>query len=224
MQEAKSQAVATSKAETTTLIGTIQTSGITEHMKGKYNLVNSEYQILSDSVFYFLEGSQDFESYWGKCVGIIGTIKMEKSTERNNYSFDRGAFSVQKISTLNFDSCQFAIGETKEELAQYMLKHYGPSLEQTTMTGFIDRAKRISPDIGGDYILELDEPYVNNSYVDDLGNPAVMHSIVIGYLNFEMLKIFEQRILDGKKVRLTGYKIGGYLHSSVLRVTSINSD
>ncbi|MBL4658426.1 MAG: hypothetical protein JKX73_10530 [Flavobacteriales bacterium] len=202
------------------VIGVIQSSGVSKNMKATYKLENSEFQILSNSGNYILEGTNDFSSYWGKCIEIKVILKpIWDSTNKLDHVFGRKVLDIISIKEKGLSNCEYLPDNTKEKFLEYMQSKYtGIKLE--SHKGYLKRANRPAPDIGNDYALELDETITeyNGNYE---GGSKQLSVIGISCLNNEMYEQYEKCIKGKIHIELEGYLVGGHGHVSVFKVASI---
>ncbi|MCK9368703.1 hypothetical protein M0R04_01880 [Candidatus Dojkabacteria bacterium] len=179
------------------------------------NITTADYQVtflaqnntgVAADGFYLL-GSSGVSTYWGKCVGVDGTIPTEWSTTAKiSNSYNRSAITVTGIELLPFEEC--GGGYTKDSKA-------GSTLE--TFIGTVQHTKRPSPDIAYDYKMVLDTPFVDKYSQSGL-NPSVS-SVIISPANFDMLTTIEGGM--AQKLTLTGYAVGGYAESTYFDIFSV---
>lgn len=216
------------KQEQISLTGMVWTSGLVDYEQEVLNLT-SEYQLVKSIVsdgwlgkitgmFLISNNSVNLETYLGKCVTVNGEIKYGwENLIDNNYEINgkwtyyRSALVVDNINTNDINSC---IGDYDRTIKDKKLL-YGS--EYKTTKGTLGFARRLTPDMGYDLEILLDEPFT-----DELN--ASGNSIQTGRLDISSgsSQIFKRLISNiGKKVEVSGYMEWGYAESRFLSVDKL---
>jgi hypothetical protein len=201
--------------------GIIRSTGLTPEEKEKLDLNFSNFQIVvsgnleKDKIRgYFLEVNDLFSAgYQGKCVKIEGTLVSGwgdiGSDYQKNGQFTYGNLAVlpEYILPMKMTDCSAYKETTGAE------KYF----DLISFSGILKHGIRPAPDIGYDYILELDEEYLDSS--SSAGYPVYLKQIDVIPLNDGVWIEIEENI--DKQVTLEGYYLWGYAESKYLEVHSI---
>lgn len=203
-------------------IGVIRTTGLSSEQKQALGLSYANYQIISlkknnlktPQYKYFLEGNDLFSSnYLGKCVKVEGRIlpgwdDIEGDNQKNNqYTYGNLAITPENLSPVDMSECD-----------PYSEVHGSEKyFETATFSGVLKHGVRPAPDIGYDYILTLDEEYLDEKSA--LGYPTYLTLIDVSPFNNAVWMDFEENI--GRRVTLEGYYVWGLAESKYLETHSI---
>ncbi|MEX2370499.1 MAG: hypothetical protein WD578_05780 [Bacteroidales bacterium] len=185
------------------LNGIVQTSGLSEQDKSRFK-IDSDFQIITNEIPYFLIANDDLSNFWGQCVEIEGKILEGWDNypidDRLHFTFGRSAISVESIK---FDSCR---------IQNYIHTHI--TCLQDTVECNIERSVRPAPDIYYDYrIIPLGQVKLQ---IEPAYNPPIfnlIHALSVDQVN---------TILNAKStVKLVGCFTGGYAESVVFKLNHI---
>jgi hypothetical protein len=162
---------------------------------------------------YYLESEDsEFVRYQGKCVRVIGTVKEGwQDIEKQNFTvnkqdtYQRSVLIPSEIEPLKYSTCN------------PYAKSVSESLNKVTLKGTIIRGVRPAPDIGYDYQLKLDEPYLDKSSFS--GSPEKISTLDVAPSNNSLWETLEKSI--GKKVKIEGFLAWGYSETRYLKATSV---
>lgn len=185
---------------TITIKGIIQSSGIREqHQLG----INADFQITNPLKSFFLVTSKDLSPYWGKCVSVKGRLVKGWDADMSKYTFNISAMRLDSIKYISGDYCSRSpiFRPVKNDT-------YEIHPRDTTVSGVIVRTKRLSPDIGSDYRLQLEKPVFN---LDDGWGETTNFILSINMDIDSLNNIIENR----RKVTLYGMFTSGYVESVV---------
>ncbi len=157
--------------------------------------------------FLIQSTTQNFnqEHYLGKCVKV--NLDLSSNFDGKTTNNDRLYAHIDTIEPLAYEQC-----------TPYG-KYLRPLEKQTDFTGVIKRFERPAPDIGYDYILDLDEPYLDTTHMS--GIPTNLDATVLIPLDDTVWKDIEETI--GMPVKVSGAFEWGYAESKFLRVSSVVS-
>lgn len=221
------------------MIGVLRTSGVTSEIADKWNLyvpvVIPTYQIrelkqekinFNGIDFYgaFLEDYAGTEKryqlnigrYIGKCVEVKAVMHLvtksfvnETYTVNGEYTYRNLYLSPISIKQLDYNKCDPYPSSFISDLEKT-----GAKIQ--IFSGTLQRQDRPAPDIGYDYSLSLETPFVDE--LSASGLPREASSITVEPSNNEIWKFVEQNI--GRNVSLEGYMTWGYSESRYLLITS----
>lgn len=175
------------------VIGIVQNSGVRESFKID---IKPEFQLTNPIKSIFLVTDKDISSYWGKCVRVTGQYLNDWNFE-SDY-FGRTAISLESIETVSNDYCL-----NSPIFVSVSEKKHRSHIRDTILECYIHRIKRLSPDIGYDYGIELTEPIeIPSEEWTGFKNIPININMNLDTLNY----IIEKR----KKVKLFGNLAGGY--------------
>jgi hypothetical protein len=175
------------------VIGIIQNSGVRESFKID---IKPEFQLTNPIKNIFLMTDKDISSYWGKCVRVTGQYVKDWNFE-SDY-FGRTAINLESIESVSNDYCL-----NSPIFVSVSEKKYSSHIRDTILECYIHRIKRLSPDIGYDYGIELTEP-IEIPSEEWVGYKSIPINI---NMNLDSLNYI---IKEKKKVRLLGNLAGGY--------------
>lgn len=198
--------------------GIIRSTGLSIEDKKLIGLKSGDYQLVTKDKSYFLEGAFDFKKLQGVCIFANGEVVRKSRANAKVYDYDRGTLNLLAFSKISIDQCNCEVTPNKESVIKTASSIY-ENKEPEKLIGQITRCKRPSPDIAYDYYLKLEKPYTDHQ--DPSGNPTLVDNLMILPTDFEMLAAFEKHIASKEKLALSGYKLGGYVESTVFHVLSI---
>lgn len=212
-----------------TLTGIIRSGGLSKEEKTKLGLNFSNYQLTDFNIGqyqagkvygYFLESNDpEIKNFEGKCVEVKGKIKegwgnlQDQRFELNNqYTYNRLAFVHEEVNQKNYADCQ--IFPDPKPINRTSFK----KIEK--VSGIVEHALRLAPDISYDYRLRLAKPFIDP--LDASGNPKVYPFLDISPLNQTILLELERNM--GQKVTVEGEMTWGYAESRYLKVISVKKE
>lgn len=212
------------------LIGLVWTSGLMQEEEVVLG-ISSNYQIVkplppkpqqgwseNTDGMYLINNGFDFSNYLGKCVSVSGKINSGwESLENNKYeinekwTYNRSAMVVNKIDVTDFNNCIVSHDRAVKD------KKTLEGLDYKVAKGVLEFGKRPAPDISYDFIIILDEPFIDEQSAS--GKPILTKQLDISPGNDEIF----MRIIDniGKKAEISGYMEWGYAESRFLRVDNL---
>jgi hypothetical protein len=209
------------------LSGMVWTSGLMDSEKEVLD-ISTDYQIVksllskgwnenTDGMFLISNGI-DFKQYVGKCVTINGEISDGwNRLEKNNYeingkwTYNRSAIVVQEIIEEDLGQCISDYDRTvKDKVIIENSKH-------ESVRGILEFAKRPAPDIGYDFVIIPNEPFVDEQSA--AGYPVEINKLDINPGTDEIFTQLTENI--GKEAEVGGYMVWGYSESRYLVVDKL---
>ena len=202
--------------------GVIRTTGLSSEEKKKLDLELSNFQItdFGKATFdqkthgYFLESDDLFsKNYLGKCVKIEGRLvpgweELTQNSEKNSqFTYGNLAIIPENIIPVEMIKC-----DPYEERIQGE-----KNLDLATFSGTLKHRVRPAPDIGYDYLLFLNEEYLDTS--SSTGSPELLEQIDITPFSNNIWIEIQEKI--DQKVTLEGYYLWGYAESKYMEVHSV---
>lgn len=184
------------------LKGVVQTSGLIESDESRFG-IDSEFQLITDSIPYFLVTDLDISKYWGQCVKVRGSVlegwEDYPTEDRRHFTFGRSAFLLDGIFQ---EICDPSMSVLKDNCVR------------DTITGTIIRSKRPAPDISYDYsIVPIQEIKLRFESMFDQDQFPLMHSLDIEQVN----SIIE----SGISLEVCGCFRGGYAELVTFRLDHV---
>src|SRR3989344_9280954 len=163
--------IETNEDKLLSLSGIIWTSGLMDSEKEVLN-INTEYQIVKSlssqgwnentNGMFLINNGIDFKEYIGKCVAIDGEIVTGwEQLEKNNYeingkwTYNRSAIIVLEINEEDLGQCIVDYDSTVKDKAIVDNSSY------ENVRGKLEFAIRPAPDIGYDFVIIPNEPFVD---------------------------------------------------------------
>ena len=204
------------KEKQTQITGVLRTAGLSIEEKQNNNLANVKYQITDLGIDsskmtaneiqgYFLSSDKLNDQMVGKCITVSGTL-MEGMTVLAD-SYNRGGLLVTKYEQNDYSKCH-----------PYLYSNRDESIPALSFKGVLRRSDRPSPDIGYDYILKLDQPYLDKESAS--GTAQYVGAIDISPTNDELWMVIENNI--NKEVAVEGRMLWGYAESRYLEIVKIS--
>jgi hypothetical protein len=210
------------KEDKVVVTGVIRTTGLRPEEKEKLGLKFGNYQItdfgretiIPEIRGFYLESSDLFsQRYLGMCVRVEGRLaagpkeEIRDQDKINQYYYQAFAMIPENILPLEMTECSPYEERPLSDIY----------FEPTTFSGILKHGKRPAPDIGYDYILVLDEEYLDKDSA--FGYPIYLGEIDIVPSNNDIWIRIQEKI--NQKVTLGGYYLWGYAESKFLEVREI---
>lgn len=191
--------------------GIVQTIGL--QPKGM-KISKAKFQLISGNLDFYLIAESQLDGYWGKCIQVKGELLNGWDTSMLDYKYGcqgRIPIVVKSIEEKASKHCNCL----SELLANSELSRALRKLDYSdTLSGFIKRTVRPTPDIMMDYsfVLEKPLPHPEDSTIK-LPKITILPNINLDLLN----KCIENKL----KVKTFGWITGGYNESIRFETDSI---
>lgn len=211
-----------------TLIGVLRTSGVSDHMAAGWSISKPTYQITSLTTkfsysniefdgAYLVNSDVPLEKYLGRCVQLkAGVQELSKSFINGDYLVN-GEYTYKnlllypiKVQPLLFLFCKPYNNKLSSEDIE-------KDPQRLLVTGTMGRLTRDTPDIGYDYEIILDIPYIDP--LSSAGPSKQKNSILVVPATNSIWEKIERNI--GKRVTLDGHMSWGYAESRFLLVRTL---
>ena len=156
----------------------------------------------------YLRGKPDStQEILGKCAEVSGIV--DEAWKQNLGENAYGAMlEVKKITRANYEDCSGNVYNAVSDNSPY---------ELLTFEGRLTRFKRVYPDIGYDYKIDLNTPYIDNTSASGIDTP--LDFLVTVPADPAIWELFENYI--DKPVKIKGYVKWGYSESKYLEAVEV---
>ena len=194
------------------LIGYVYSSGLQTGYQYQLTYINyTKSTIVPANIMQSLDGvfligdETSIASYWGKCVEVNGLIPPGQDGTVLSDNYYRANLVVQSIEPSN--DCMVSFN------------NYSDTVTPTdTYTGTIARNNRPFPDIGYDYKIILNTPYMDKNSASGL-DQTVTEVVLVPMTNDVFTKL-QQNV--GKVAGVSGVWHAGFADSNFFLVTAVN--
>lgn len=208
------------QTDETKVIGVLRASGLSDEEKLKFGLTTANFQVTDFGDYqkayqegqimgYYLKSDTKYDELLGKCVQVAGVIPEEWKNKNIRDSYHRLALSVTTIEKIDNSTCN-----------PYSQTPLAPNntQEKLVLRGTVVHVKRPAPDIGYDYQLELEIPFVDK--FSSAGSPQTVSLVDITPGTNDLWNEIEMNI--NKEITVEGYMVWGYAESRYLQVLTVN--
>ena len=192
--------------QNSTFSGVIQTSGLSEKQKKKFQLTYSNHLLTDGYEQYIIESELDLSLYIGQFCKVFGRI-----VEKNNKSiFGCRVINIDRINIIEFQADFSKRDSLISVRTNYFKEQYHKNIPDT-LQGKIIRTIRDNPDIFTDYAIVIDVPieYSGSQVTDGV---ELISILTISYLDLNMVHKFEEHIRDDVPIKVMGFLFSGYHH------------
>jgi len=195
------------------VVGVVRISGLTDEEKQKNNLQVAKYQLTNFGSktfqgvegFYLQADNIQLDQIVGKCARITGAIAPDWKNKKE-LLYQRQLFIATLITALDYSNCDPYTATPPDSNQKNMI-----------FDGSIRRINRPAPDIGYDYTLTLNVPFVSSDSASGL--PQEVNEVTLVPSNDDVWKNID--LLVGKDVILQGPYLWGYAESKYVLVTGV---
>jgi hypothetical protein len=203
-----------------TLIGVVQSSGLRDEELRSLNLQGVRYQLAEvNANDYNVSGAflvnGNLSQLVGKCVRVQGDfvegwegVNMDSSSISGVFAYGRTALNVISTERLNYDNCTIY-----EEVEPFDMQFH----QRRQFIGTVDRVERPAPDIGYDYVINLNEPFEDP--LDAAGPGIARDTLVIMPGSNSIWRTIEESM--GAQVLLEGFMTWGYAETRHFVIESL---
>ena len=193
--------------------GRLYTSGLSAQEADALALTEPVYQLVGAESFFFT-GSDSPQEYLGQCLRVEGPIRSgwEDRPDRLNQQFTYGRAALEVHGIL--------LQEPRACLAFPMPEGNQQAMEVKNYSGELRRMERPAPDIAYDYLLVLEEPFVDEYHPVQPGQ--LVRELPLSLSTAEQLQFIEESLRQKKRVNLQAALVQGYAERKVLQVQGIH--